>query len=289
MALSALATHVGERARLAWHDAALSARWPAWKSSLANLKPSLMTLRPEAATIGSLAVGVCLVVPLGIAIATPRALEGLGSRAIDDLASRAIDSTFMSDLVLDPEPSASDSFEPQSAASLMLRVTHGGVVSLVSPGLARSSADTADYVPAAPEPARDLPTAVKAAPTAVRPVPAAVRPVPMAAKAVTTAARAVAMGTQSVIARESISTPRPVGSSGKSPFIGGLAIESEPSGAAVFVNQLPVGETPLRLSGLSAGSRVVRIEHAGYERWTAAVLVAADKQAKVSARLQAAR
>lgn len=66
-------------------------------------------------------------------------------------------------------------------------------------------------------------------------------------------------------------------------------VDSEPAGSAVFVDRQLVGETPLELTQLRAGSHVVRIERDGYDRWTAAVLVAADKQTRVSATLQALR
>jgi chromosome segregation ATPase len=72
-------------------------------------------------------------------------------------------------------------------------------------------------------------------------------------------------------------------------YVGALTIDSEPAGSAVFVDQQRVGETPLQLTGLRAGSHVVRIERNGFDRWTTAVLVAADKQTRVSARLQAVR
>jgi hypothetical protein len=68
-------------------------------------------------------------------------------------------------------------------------------------------------------------------------------------------------------------------------FIGVLAIESQPAGATVFVNQQPVGETPVRLGALPVGSQTVRIEREGYERWTTVVLVSADKETRVSATL----
>jgi DNA repair ATPase RecN len=72
-------------------------------------------------------------------------------------------------------------------------------------------------------------------------------------------------------------------------YLGALRVNSEPAGSAVFVDRQHVGETPLELTGLRAGSHVVRIERNGYDRWTTAVLVAADKQTRVSARLQAVR
>jgi len=69
-------------------------------------------------------------------------------------------------------------------------------------------------------------------------------------------------------------------------FLGSLAIASEPAGARVFVNGRAVGVTPIELSDLSAGSRVVRIEADGYQAWSSAVRVVADQQTRVSATLQ---
>src|SRR5262249_7334045 len=75
-------------------------------------------------------------------------------------------------------------------------------------------------------------------------------------------------------------------SSGNGPqFLGALAIESEPTGATVFVNQRRAGETPVLLTALRAGSYVIRIEHEGYQRWTTAVDVSADHQRRVNASL----
>ena len=83
---------------------------------------------------------------------------------------------------------------------------------------------------------------------------------------------------------------RPGGSANETAqYVGTLEVESEPTRSAVFVDRQQVGETPLQLTQLRAGSHVVRIERAGYDRWTTAVLVAADKQTRVSAKLQAAR
>jgi len=70
-------------------------------------------------------------------------------------------------------------------------------------------------------------------------------------------------------------------------YFGTLEIESTPAGAAVFVDQRPVGETPLQLLRVRAGSHAVRIERDGYQRWTTAVNVPASQVTRVSARLEA--
>ena len=72
-------------------------------------------------------------------------------------------------------------------------------------------------------------------------------------------------------------------------FTGVLAIDSDPSGGVVFVDREHVGETPIRLTRLRAGSHVIWVEHDGYDRWTTAALVPAYKQARVRAKLQPAR
>jgi hypothetical protein len=66
-------------------------------------------------------------------------------------------------------------------------------------------------------------------------------------------------------------------------------VESVPTGAAVFIDQQHLGETPLHLTRFRAGSHAIRIEHEGYERWTTATLVPTDKQTRVSAELQPIR
>jgi hypothetical protein len=85
--------------------------------------------------------------------------------------------------------------------------------------------------------------------------------------------------------------PTPTAASIEKPetFIGKLDVKSVPSGAVVFVNQKRVGETPLELDGLRAGSHVIWIERDGYERWSTSVLVSTAAEAHVTARLQPAQ
>ena len=52
------------------------------------------------------------------------------------------------------------------------------------------------------------------------------------------------------------------------------------------VNGQFVGETPILLEDLPAGSCVVRVESDGYELWSAAARVVANRQSRVSATLQ---
>jgi PEGA domain-containing protein len=73
---------------------------------------------------------------------------------------------------------------------------------------------------------------------------------------------------------------------GQPRFRGSLAIESDPPGAIVTVDGRVVGSTPVLLKDVPAGSCVVRVESNGYERWSAAVRVVANKETRVSATLQ---
>jgi hypothetical protein len=71
-------------------------------------------------------------------------------------------------------------------------------------------------------------------------------------------------------------------------FTGSLQVRSSPA-SAVYLDRKYVGVTPLRLTALRAGSHAVWIQHDGYQRWTASVLVAADKQTQVVATLEPER
>jgi hypothetical protein len=54
----------------------------------------------------------------------------------------------------------------------------------------------------------------------------------------------------------------------------------------VTIDGQAIGTTPLVLKDVRAGSRVVRIESSGYEKWSAATRVVADKETRVNATLQ---
>jgi PEGA domain len=69
-------------------------------------------------------------------------------------------------------------------------------------------------------------------------------------------------------------------------FTGTLAVDSEPSGATVFLNQSPVGATPVLLKELRAGSSVLRLELEGYQRWSSSVTVSTVRETHVTAKLQ---
>jgi hypothetical protein len=55
----------------------------------------------------------------------------------------------------------------------------------------------------------------------------------------------------------------------------------------VFIDRQQVGETPLQLPQVHAGSHAIWIEREGYKRWTAAVNIPANKITRVIAKLDA--
>jgi PEGA domain len=79
-----------------------------------------------------------------------------------------------------------------------------------------------------------------------------------------------------------VDTPPRIGSR----FVGSLMIESQPSGADVFVDRGRVGMSPIRLSKVRAGSHTVRIDLNGYERWSRAVAVVTNQSTRVTAMMQ---
>jgi hypothetical protein len=60
-------------------------------------------------------------------------------------------------------------------------------------------------------------------------------------------------------------------------LVGGLSVETDPVGAAVYVDGRPAGETPVKVSGLPAGEHRVRIVKSGYLENARLISVAAGK------------
>ena len=139
---------------------------------------------------------------------------------------------------------------------------------------------------------------------AVRPEPTPIPPdVPASAQEEQPAAESLRASAASRPSAFASTTRRPVGTSGRrvasSPsaprrsaagaappsYQGSLAFRSAPQGARVFVNGAFVGATPLVLENLPVGSRAVRIEADGYQRWSSSTQVVANRQTSVSATL----
>jgi hypothetical protein len=72
-------------------------------------------------------------------------------------------------------------------------------------------------------------------------------------------------------------------------FYGSLVIDSTPINARAFVNGHAVGTTPLVLTDVPAGSRVVRLEADDYTPWSSTVRVIADQRISVNVTLAPSR
>lgn len=127
----------------------------------------------------------------------------------------------------------------------------------------------------APDEPPSLPAEVRSAPIA----PPAPPPERLTARAQATARQSKA----NVRSRPPPEAPPPAPGS---PFRGSLAVSSSPQGAQVFVNGVSVGATPLLLSDLPVGSRVVRVELEGHERWSSAVRIVANERTLAMAELR---
>jgi PEGA domain len=70
---------------------------------------------------------------------------------------------------------------------------------------------------------------------------------------------------------------------------GSLDIDSRPVGAQVFVDDRPVGTTPVRVPEMAPGSHIVRLELAGHRVWSEAAQVARGKATRVAGSLEPIR
>jgi hypothetical protein len=68
---------------------------------------------------------------------------------------------------------------------------------------------------------------------------------------------------------------------------GTLYVTSDPQGAAISINGVAQGKTPMLIRGVAAGSRVLRLDLAGYEPWSWSVRVPADTRTPVTVKLHA--
>lgn len=78
----------------------------------------------------------------------------------------------------------------------------------------------------------------------------------------------------------------PTSGTAASRFAGALAVESRPAGAMVFLDGKLAGTTPMALPSVTAGSHAIRLDYAGYRRWSASIRVVAGEQNRVTASLE---
>jgi hypothetical protein len=126
------------------------------------------------------------------------------------------------------------------------------------------------------------PTAAPPAPAAAEPVAALIPP--------PAAPPTVAITRPEAVRRQRVTSNVPLGRPTPSPpvptYSGSLAVSSSPEGARVFVNGVPVGATPLLLADLAAGSRAVRLELPGHDRWSSAVRIIASEETRLAVTLR---
>ena len=100
----------------------------------------------------------------------------------------------------------------------------------------------------------------------------------------TAAASPVTLAARTSAPARAPAEPSPSSRRAEGGYVGSLSVDSSPSGT-VFLNRKNVGQTPLRLDNLRAGSHLVWIERDGHRRFTRVVAVAANGVARVTADL----
>ena len=98
-------------------------------------------------------------------------------------------------------------------------------------------------------------------------------------------ATAIAAGGPAGSSPRPLPSPRALFERRPQSFVGSISINSRPQGAVVFLNGRRVGTTPLLMPELPVGSRAVRLTMSGYNTWSQAVQVVADRRTTVSATL----
>jgi hypothetical protein len=178
-----------------------------------------------------------------------------------------------------------------------------GLIALVAIGSGLVARRARPPVEAALTPLKSEVPVAMAASSSVLPSPPVDVPIPTAPTPVATdapAAPGVNRGARPASREARASTPatrararrpQPAGGDPGAPpvFTGGLAVRSNPAGGTVFLDRRRVGETPLRLRGVTAGTHVIWIESPGHARWTTAVQVNANKVVTVTATLEPRR
>jgi hypothetical protein len=123
-------------------------------------------------------------------------------------------------------------------------------------------------------------------PTAVAPVKPEPRPTPPPKAAPPTPDRRAAAARtapERPAPRTRPPAPVPAGTSGE--FVGRLSVDSRPVGARVFLDNKPIGVTPLAVPTVRAGEHAIRLERDGYRHWTSTVRIVSGEQNKVTASL----
>lgn len=231
--------------------------------------PSPVSLRAMAPVVAAMAVGVLLTYLLITGLGTPGSETDGGASPAGNAGA-----------------GGEDVAAPESVEDGPLTLVEEPIVTVGDP-----PPPGADPVPAAdppgfepPAPAAVPPAAVPvpaapAADAAPEPPPAAVPPAADPRPA--PAADAAPPATLQPEAPAADAPPRPA-----APAVGSLLVRSRPPGAAVQVDGVEVGVTPVQVPDVSFGAHQVRIELPGYRPWVAEVDVSGTEEVRVGASLE---
>lgn len=155
-----------------------------------------------------------------------------------------------------------------AAATIGILVIAGALLWQFRPAAAPVSAPAVEHPIESDEPTLGAAAAPVAYAAETTPFTRAVAPTPLPAR------RSLAPSQDSLL-------PEP-----RIEYVGTLSVDAVPAGSEVYINRKRVGQTPVRLTGLRAGSHLVWIERAGYRLFTRVVLVPADQVTRVSVALE---
>ncbi len=186
-----------------------------------------------------------------------------------------------------------------SASNSLTRPAEPGIQGTTGPATAETKAPTtvasSAKAPSAKTPStRTASAKIATSKTTTAPRTANAKPAP--ASSATTASAATTVATANGKAKTPAATTTTAKSTSKTAaqstaatqptFAGFLTVISKPAGASVFIDGRDVGKTPLALGTVTAGSHVVRLELAGYRRWSSSVRVVAGQKERVTASLE---
>ena len=222
--------------------------------------PSPTSMRALAPVVFAMAVGVLVAYLVSTGLGTPG----------DEAAGGAADQSAVADTGVEWSEETVGGVEtpPTPSAGQPRRLAREPLVPVGDPPLAGG-----DSLAPAPQPVDPDPPVASPPPEAVAPVAS---PPPEAAAPIETAESAAPAGATEPTAADA----------GTEVGAGSLYVDSRPRGAAVSVDDVVVGVTPVDLAEVATGARVVRIEMPGYRPWVTEVDVSGTERVRVGASLE---
>ena len=242
--------------------------------------PSPVSLRAMAPVVAAMAVGVLLTYLLITGLGTPGGGETDGGASPSGNAGAGGEGS-------GEDVAAPESPGPVSVEDGPLTLVEEPIVTVGDPPPPGAdpapAADPPGFEPPAPAAVPPAAVPVPAAPAAdAAPAPAAVPPAAAPVPAAPAADPAPpASPAPSPDAPAADAPPRPA-----PPGVGSLLVRSRPPGAAVQVDGVEVGVTPVQVPDVAFGAHQVRIELPGYRPWVAEVDVSGTEEVRVGASLE---